>query len=294
MIIESGSDIVTHVIGGYLGAGKTSFVRSVLTSTTVPVAVIVNDFGSVNIDRALLSRVGDNLVELTNGCICCSVGDSLAEAIFTVMEHPRRPEMLLIEASGVADPAGITAFTHLDGLINGGTVVLVDAVNAIGTHVNPLVTRTFERQIRAADLLAITKTDIADAQVTAKVRALLESLAPSTPVAVASPDALGSVIVTSNIATFSDVSHDDFRSRRIENMNFTDIDGLKEFLHALPSNTVRAKGVVSLTDGSNHEVHLVGNHVAVTATDLFPTGIIVIETPESPSGPDGTTTPGIE
>lgn len=287
-------DIVTHVIGGYLGAGKTSFVRSVLTTTTIPVAVIVNDFGSINIDRELLSRHGDNLVEMTNGCLCCAVGDSLAEAIFTIMEHPQRPSTLLIETSGVADPAAVNAFTHLPGLVDGGTVVLVDAANALATHRDRRVTRTFERQLRAADLVAITKTDIVEANQARSVVDLVASIVEDTPILKAHPEVLGRIVAPLAVTTPIVASHDEFIATHETDFVFDDEQALRAHLEALPASTVRVKGIVALSDGSVREVHRVGALVSVTMSELAPTGMIVIEAPSTTSGHPSRAGPGID
>ncbi|MTA40145.1 MAG: GTP-binding protein, partial [Actinobacteria bacterium] len=98
------ASIPVHVIGGYLGSGKTTLLNALLESAQEPIAVIVNDFGEVNIDGSLISAVHDDVIELTNGCICCAVGTSLADVLFTILDRAELPSQIVIEASGVADP----------------------------------------------------------------------------------------------------------------------------------------------------------------------------------------------
>ena len=93
------------VIGGYLGAGKTTVVNAILQAPHGRrIAVLVNDFGAVNIDARLVRARGDDVIELDNGCICCTIGGALVDALTRVATRDVRPELLLVEASGVADP----------------------------------------------------------------------------------------------------------------------------------------------------------------------------------------------
>src|SRR5262245_34487323 len=102
------------VISGFLGAGKTTLLNRILKGNHgLRVAVLVNDFGSINIDAELVVDVESDVVSLANGCVCCSIRDDLSEAIVAVLERPERPEYIVLEASGVAEPAGL-AVTFTD------------------------------------------------------------------------------------------------------------------------------------------------------------------------------------
>jgi len=94
-------------------------------------SIIVNDFGDINIDAALISQFSSDTLELTNGCICCTIGETLADTLFTILDRPVQPELIVIETSGVSDPATVAAYTHIAGLTNAGILVLVDSLNAI-------------------------------------------------------------------------------------------------------------------------------------------------------------------
>src|SRR5689334_9991881 len=94
------------VIGGFLGAGKTTLVNHLLRGGHGRrIAVMVNDFGAINIDAELVADRAADTISLANGCICCSIGDSLMLALIELLHRPDPPEHLVIEASGVADPA---------------------------------------------------------------------------------------------------------------------------------------------------------------------------------------------
>ena len=103
------------VLTGFLGAGKTTLLNRILNGAHgLRVAVLVNDFGSINIDADLVVGVqSDDVISLANGCICCSIRGDLVDAVTQVLERPEKPEYVLLEASGVAEPAGI-AVTFTD------------------------------------------------------------------------------------------------------------------------------------------------------------------------------------
>ena len=96
------------VLTGFLGAGKTTLLNRILNGDHgMKVGVLVNDFGSINIDADLVVDVESDVISLANGCVCCSIRDDLAAAVIQVIERPERPEYILLEASGVAEPTGI-------------------------------------------------------------------------------------------------------------------------------------------------------------------------------------------
>src|SRR6516225_3482399 len=102
--------VPTTVITGFLGAGKTTLLNRILNGDHgLHVAVLVNDFGSINIDADLVVGVESDVISLANGCVCCSIRDDLIEAVLRVLERPERPEYVVLEASGVAEPSGIAA-----------------------------------------------------------------------------------------------------------------------------------------------------------------------------------------
>src|SRR5580765_869102 len=100
------------VLTGFLGAGKTTLLNRILTGDHgVRIAVLVNDFGAINIDAELVIGVSDEqgVINLANGCVCCSIREDLLAAVLQVLTRPERPEYIVLEASGVAEPSGIAA-----------------------------------------------------------------------------------------------------------------------------------------------------------------------------------------
>ena len=156
------------VIGGYLGAGKTTLVNHILRQASERVAVMVNDFGEINIDQALIDSRSENTISLTNGCICCSLVDGFVSALESVMSFRPKPTRLVIEASGVADPGAVAAYGHGPGLALDAVVVVTDAVRLCEQVADPLIGQTVASQIDAADVIVLNKIDLADNLTAAK------------------------------------------------------------------------------------------------------------------------------
>lgn len=158
--MTSDQRIPITVIGGYLGAGKTTLVNHVLRSTDERIAVIVNDFGEISIDEDLIVAADSDKLTLANGCICCTLADGFAAALNTVLSADVPPERLLIEASGVADPAQIAAYGHTPGLRLDAVAVLADAEQVRRQASDRWVADTVRMQLAAADLLVVNKIDL--------------------------------------------------------------------------------------------------------------------------------------
>src|SRR3546814_21068607 len=92
------------VIGGFLGAGKTTLLNRLLRQSGRRYIVLVNDFGAVNIDAALLASHARSPINLANGCVCCTMADGLADALVGVLDAPGRPAHIVLQESGVLDP----------------------------------------------------------------------------------------------------------------------------------------------------------------------------------------------
>ncbi len=250
----SGGRIAVTVIGGYLGAGKTTLLNHLLATSDERVAILVNDFGELNIDLALLEEAEGNAVTLANGCICCSLVDGLANALADIAELEPRPDRLVIEASGVADPAGVAAFSHRKGFRLDLVVVLVDGSQFAANAADSYVGETVRGQLPAADLLVVNKTDLADPT---EIDDLLDELAPGVPRvhtvnAVLDPAVLIDLKPRAGDPVEAGHIHDHgvpFETWSFEG-GVIEEKTIRAMAEALPAAIVRAKGVIATPDGS--------------------------------------------
>ena len=171
------------VIGGFLGAGKTTLLNRWLRNAGGQrLAVLVNDFGALNIDAELIAANTGEAIALSNGCVCCQIGDDLTGALIQVLESPERFDAVVIEASGVSDPWRIAQLGRADpGLALDGVIVLVDASAAQAQWRDPLLTDTVERQLKAADLIVVNKIDLVADSERGALQTWIESVAGPVP-----------------------------------------------------------------------------------------------------------------
>jgi G3E family GTPase len=148
------------LIGGYLGAGKTTLINRLLNSGRLPsnTAVLVNDFGDINIDEHLIRRgsKADNVIGLANGCICCSISDDLSSALEQL--RATAVQRIILECSGVAEPAKARQQCLYPGFYPHATVVLVDAAAHEKRCTDKYVGALARAQVQQADLLVVSKS----------------------------------------------------------------------------------------------------------------------------------------
>ena len=165
------------ILTGFLGVGKTTLLNRVLTGDHgLRIAVLVNDFGSLNIDADLVVGVDErDVVSLANGCVCCTIRDDLVEAVANVLDRPEAPQHVVLEASGVADPAGI-AMTFLDSVHRAR--LRIDSIICVIDASQVFAATEHEQlklwQIACADMVVLNKTDLVEGDDIARVRAWLD------------------------------------------------------------------------------------------------------------------------
>lgn len=154
------------VVSGYLGAGKTTMVNQMLRNADGKrLAIMVNEFGDLPIDAYLIEAQGDDLIALAGGCVCCSYGDDLMAALGQMVGMDPAPDHIILEASGVALPGAIAASLSLmAGIETAGIVVLADVVQIDAQLANDYIGDTVVRQLEAADLVVLTKGDLASGE----------------------------------------------------------------------------------------------------------------------------------
>jgi G3E family GTPase len=167
------------ILTGFLGAGKTTLLNRILSgSHGLKVGVLVNDFGAINIDAELVVGVEGNMASLSNGCVCCQIRDDLTQAVEQLLVRPEPIDYVLLEASGVADPAGIMVTFNDEPLRDrirlDSISCVVDAEQVFAYAEQPVLMRLKMLQIACADMMILNKVDLAGPAQVARVRAWIE------------------------------------------------------------------------------------------------------------------------
>ena len=150
------------ILTGFLGAGKTTLLNHILSNQQgLKTAVLVNEFGEIGIDNDLIVATGEDMVELSNGCICCSINGELLEAVYRILDRPEPVDYLVVETTGLADPLPV-AMTFLGSDLRDATrldsiITLVDAENFSAELLEGEVARA---QIVYSDMLLLNKCDL--------------------------------------------------------------------------------------------------------------------------------------
>lgn len=280
------------IVTGFLGAGKTTLVRHVLEHVKGRrLALIVNEFGDVGVDGEILRGCGvescpeDNIVELANGCLCCTVADDFVPTMEALLAREPRPDHILVETSGLALPKPLVkAFdwpairSHLtvDGVIavvDGPAVVegrFADDPEALARqraddpsvdHDNPLE-EVFEDQVLCADMIVLNKTDLLDAQGIAAARAAIVEASGRARVVEASNGAINpNILLGIGAAAEDDLAnrpshhdaegehdHDDFETFVVDVPEVSAAEGVTKRLAdiAADHDILRIKGFLSV------------------------------------------------
>jgi G3E family GTPase len=159
------------LVGGFLGAGKTTIINHLLSQANGSrVAAIVNDFGAINIDADLIAGSVDGVVSLSNGCICCSLDGDLLRTIALLLRRDPRPERIIIETSGVADPRDVVRGLMDPVIWREAPLETVLCVVDATSSPTQLEDDLISSQLRAADIVALSKIDLVDRETAALLR----------------------------------------------------------------------------------------------------------------------------
>jgi G3E family GTPase len=270
------SSVPVSVIGGYLGAGKTTLVNRWLRQARAAdrrLAVLVNDFGEIGIDADLIVARRDDVIELAGGCVCCSVGGDLVAALESLRARDPAPDRILLETSGVALPGTVAATARLArGLAVDPVLVLADAASVRARAADPYVADTVLRQLARAERVLLSRVDLITPPQLAEVRAWLAEIVPGTPVALAADEPLpGATAPTvaapraaaSGLAVPSEAAAAfDSVSARFEHA--VDLPGLAHDLGDPVLGLERAKGILTGPGARLWSIELAGGSVRVS------------------------------
>ena len=282
------------ILTGFLGAGKTTLLNHILSNQDgLKTAVLVNEFGEIGIDNDLVVSTSADMVELSNGCICCTINGELLEAVDRILKRPEPLDYLVVETTGLADPLPV-AMTFLGSELRDQTrldsiITLVDAENCNARVFESEVGRS---QIIYGDILLLNKTDLVS---TERVKELEESLRSIKKDARILHSVKGDVPLpllmsvglfeSDRVATKADHDHHDHAHAHHDHADHLDIEGytslsfssdgpfsLRKFQNfldnQLPESVFRAKGILWFNESEKrHIFHLAGKRFSIDDSD---------------------------
>jgi G3E family GTPase len=272
--IDGEARLPVTVIAGFLGSGKTTLVNHILASQPgLKIGVIVNEIGKIAIDGELILAIDDDMVELSNGCICCSINNDLVDAVFRILQRPQKLDHLVVECSGLADPLPLV-LTFLRSEFRDRVRIdsIVGIADADSFSLELFASTSAENQLRYADVILLNKCDLASADrlcsIEGKIRAIKEGarILRATRCQVPVPLLLGVGHFQSDRYgsgqldwDHAHVTNDGFESLSFEAELPFAADKFQCFLEQLSDNVFRAKGVLWIAESKKQYVfHLVG------------------------------------
>lgn len=262
------NDCELILITGFLGAGKTTLLRNLLgLYAGKRVYVIVNEFGRVGVDGALLANLGASMKEIVNGSIFCACRLDQFEAALEEAQA-QRPDLLFVEASGLSDPTAIRTLleqgARYQGLHYRGCIALADATSL---HRVIDTARVCRRQLSVADLIVLTKTDVATPQQSAAAEELLRQRCPDVPILSVVQGAIPLSAVESLSTHHAAQAGSHQRDLTLQKYALAvspemGVDQLRAFLKMFAEDTYRIKGLVELREGA-FQADCVGAYVEV-------------------------------
>ena len=281
------------VVTGFLGSGKTTLLRHILANQQgVRTAVIVNELGELGIDGDFIVAADDDMVELANGCICCSINNDFVDTVFRILDRGRGVDYLVVETTGVADPLPVVLTflrSELRDRVRLDSVVTV--ADAGSFCLEEFESKAARNQLRHGDVVLLNKCDVAGAKRLAALEEEIRALAPgarilrTTQCRVALPLIL-SVGLFQSDRFFADPGHaeaghehadghdhdhlaaDGFEALSFQSERPFAVHKFQDFLERLPDNVYRAKGLISIAESEARYVfHLVAKRFSLDESE---------------------------
>jgi len=271
------------LVAGYLGAGKTTLLNHLLANPGGRrLAAVVNDFGAIDIDAGLLGTVSDGVVSLKNGCICCSLQGDLLRTLASVIKRPSPPDAIVIETSGVADPAEIIR-NLMDPVIFKvapleTVVTLVDARRVLDEPdmAHDVLWRS---QLRAGDFVLLSKTDLLDDEERKRIMEIIGRSKPASMVFDVIKGAVASDLLFSRgvadvrpMPKPAPAASEPFASLSWTSQAPLSLARFQQVVGPLAARTLRMKGVFVFTEHPAQPMlfQCVGTRATLSASQLAP------------------------
>ena len=283
---EYNEAIPVTILTGFLGSGKTTLLNRILKlEHGLKIAVIVNEFGDISIDDKLISDQAQNIIELANGCICCSMQGDLLTAVHQVTASSFDIDYVLLETSGLSDPLPVATSILNDVPSNtvrlDGIVTLVDAANFDANLENAEVAFS---QLVNTDLILINKIDLVEENIPGLIQQGIKKINCSAGILTCvngnvEPSLLLDVKISRLEAGYDSSGNghhhnndlSEFDSISFESSKPVKLDLFRTFVDDMPECVYRGKGILNVADDDHRYIfHLVGNRCVITKGKLWP------------------------
>ena len=266
------------ILGGYLGVGKTTLLNHILRNNDLldgqprRIALLINDFGDINIDAQLIESQSDKQINLANGCVCCTLNDGFTDALETLLALEPKPEHIIVEASGVADVGNLSQYGNGLELKLANVVVVADAETVREKAADKYVARTIQRQLKSADLILLNKVDLLAKEEQQALSDWLSELTDGVPV-------VPCVKCHIPLAMIFDLEHRDFIPEEVIHGHAHYCGwsyrskvpitrrALDDFVTNLGQDVLRCKGLFIDEAGRSLDLQVVGKRKEITAAE---------------------------